>query len=637
MKKLILFSIIMVILLTSCSSVISKVTATPVIFTQTPITTNITHTQQPIETPAPTVTPTKIPIGITEITNLGKGSANLIEWSPDRNSYIIGGSLGIHIFNSDSLEVTNYIPKENVIDVEFSPDGQLIGVRGHHYVTIIRLGDNETIFENDRGFTREMAFSPDSHLYAYGLSGCWDATCNDIIIIHDYSAQEEVITLSIPVGYDPVRVRNIAISSDNSRLAAMGSDRRIYIWDILTGNLIETLPEYRESVSHLKFNPTNNNLLASSSDDGSIRIWDIQNKNIRISFQGFPGTIKTIRFSEDGSSLEIISDSSTQIFNPSSGALISREIFPDTDTSLLLQLRSAGGFIDSLTALAYSPDGQTLAVGSHASSPVLLWDIATQQIQATIDTEAIKLVYSNQGHLLISVDYDDNISVWDTGSLNELQTFVVSPVDSIVFSPNDSNIAISSEGTIHFLDIQQETIDNSIHTDEEKLILLSYSQNGDVISAVDPNSFSVRSWNLSSGEELETFIPPNDPNYREAVNLSDNVLAIFKQTGVENNSIEIWDTLTGEKLQTFFGVDDYMYPRFVFSPDNRVVAISYFYGITLYCTETGNPIYVHDEQVGWARMSFSPDGNYFVIGDGYGNIRLWDVSHIVQAPSCANP
>lgn len=625
MIKTILRFLILAMLLTSCSY--ARINTTPIIPTQTPTSTS---------TPIPTVTLTPIPIGIKEIANLGKGSADLVEWSPDGKFYIIGGSLGIRIYDANSHNEVKYIPKEFVNNVWFSPDGQLIGVRSSKYLTIIRLSDEKVLFEIESTQLSEMAFSTDSRLFAYVL-GCWQNECSDTIIVHDYSAQKDILKLNIQTDSELVFLNKIAFNSDNTLLAAAGSNGLIYVWDISTGKLIVTLKGHKKSVIDLQFSPNSSDLLASSSYDGTVQLWDIkQNKTTKI-LSGFQSEFEKIIFSSDGSTLEVFTDSLVQTFDTISWKKLSSEKYTDADSLLLQELRSNGGYIEFTGGFAYSPDGQTLAVGSSASSPVLLWDITTKQIKATIETEASRLVYSHQGLLLTSVDDDGNISVWDANNYAQLQTTKISPVDSIVFSPDDLNIAVSSEGKILIWNIQQDKIVQIINTGSEKAILLTYDPNGDAISAVDENSFSIKSWNTSTGEVVHSFTPPENLDYRQVVNLSNDVLAIFKQTGIQNNVIELWDIVSGEKSQEFKGINDYVYPRLAYSPNRKVVAISYFYGITFYCSNTGKPIYVYDEEVNWVKFSFSPDGNYLAIGDSRGNIRLWDVSRIVQESSCENP
>jgi WD40 repeat protein len=118
---------------------------------------------------------------------------------------------------------------------------------------------------------------------------------------------------------------------------------------------------------------------------------------------GFGGDIK-ISYSPDGSILEIFTDAVVHTFDTATAKIVSNQKYTDTDALLLQELPSSQGYIGRVDGLVYSPDGQTLAVSNHTSSPVLLWDIPTKQIKATIETAASRLVYSHRGELLASVD-----------------------------------------------------------------------------------------------------------------------------------------------------------------------------------------------------------------------------------------
>lgn len=629
MNKTVLSILLSVLFLASCSSSRSNIaTATPIIPTQTPALTR---------TPTPSVTPTPIPIEITEIFNLGKGSANDIAWSPDGKLYAVGGSLGVHLFDAKTSKEISFIPLELAVIISFSPDSQLLGVESADYIRIVNVTDGKILVEIKGLTTGHIAFAPNSRTFAYVL-GCWERECNDSIHIWDIETNKEILAINIQPATEIITFSQISFNPAGTDLVGAGSDNMVYVWDVSSGKLKFSMKGHTKQVVDLQFSPANGNLLASSSDDGTVRLWNIeQNKTIKI-LSGFQGKIKKLTFSSDGSTFEVFTDNLVQTFDTVSWKRLSSKKYADTDSLLLQELRSNGGYIEFVDGFAYSPDGRTLAVGSYASSPILLWDIATKQIKATLETKASRLIYSHQGLLLASVDDDDgNISVWDMSNYAQLKSIKTSPVDSIVFSPDDLNIAFSSEGKIIIWNIQQDKIVQTINTDSEKAILLTYASDGNIIYAVDESSFLVRAWSTSTKEMVLSFAPPENPDYRQAVNLSNDVLAIFEQTDFQNNVIELWDIVSGEKIQEFKGINDYMYPRLTYSPDRKVVAISYFYGITFYCSNTGKPIYIYDKEVNWVKFSFSPDGNYLAIGDSDGNIRLWDVSRIVQASSCANP
>jgi WD40 repeat protein len=68
-----------------------------------------------------------------------------------------------------------------------------------------------------------------------------------------------------------------------------------------------------------------------------------------------------------------------------------------------------------VTALAFSPDGQTVATGSHDQT-VKLWDAATGQEQATLRGHAgavTAVAFAPDGRHLATASYDQTVRLWE--------------------------------------------------------------------------------------------------------------------------------------------------------------------------------------------------------------------------------
>jgi WD40 repeat protein len=66
----------------------------------------------------------------------------------------------------------------------------------------------------------------------------------------------------------------VAFSPDGTQLASGSEDKRIKLWQVSSGNCLNTLEGHQNLVRSVAFSP-DGTLLASGSDDATIRIWDL--------------------------------------------------------------------------------------------------------------------------------------------------------------------------------------------------------------------------------------------------------------------------------------------------------------------------------------------------------------------------
>ena len=68
--------------------------------------------------------------------------------------------------------------------------------------------------------------------------------------------------------------RPIAVSPQNDRLAAAGTDKTVRVWDAATGRTIWTFRGHTNQVQEAAFSPCGTRL-ASVGWDGTARVWDV--------------------------------------------------------------------------------------------------------------------------------------------------------------------------------------------------------------------------------------------------------------------------------------------------------------------------------------------------------------------------
>jgi chemotaxis protein histidine kinase CheA len=138
--------------------------------------------------------------------------------------------------------------------------------------------------------------------------------------------------------------------------------------------------------------------------------------------------------------------------------LIAVLIVPGQKLSQQKQPRTLHGHTSSVTSVAFSPDGQTLA-SSSTDHTIKLWAAASGQSVRTLQghTDAVNSVaFSPDGRTVASGSYDQTIKLWDAATRQNLRTLQdhTGGVNSVAFSPDGRTLASgSADSTIKLWDV----------------------------------------------------------------------------------------------------------------------------------------------------------------------------------------
>jgi WD40 repeat protein len=224
---------------------------------------------------------------------------------------------------------------------------------------------------------------------------------------------------------EPVQALSLALSPDGSTAALGMWDGTVQIHRAADGQLQNTLSGHPDQVQSVLYSP-DGALLASSSME-EVRLWSARDGQLLLTLQVPGGWVTDLAFSLDGGLLATFSaDGSVRLWQASDGSPLGAG----------MSSPEAGWE----GALAFSPDGSTLALGTHLS--VLLWLVPEGSLSKTIPLSApvaTSLSFSTDGALLAAGLSDGKIEWWKPAE-DEVAYSLVGHTDSV------TSLAFSSDG-----------------------------------------------------------------------------------------------------------------------------------------------------------------------------------------------
>ncbi|HSF83853.1 MAG TPA: hypothetical protein VLA49_21670, partial [Anaerolineales bacterium] len=340
-----------------------------------------------------------------------------VAWSPGSTMLASGGD-DQKVFLWD-LSTSQAIQKleghiSNVLSVAFSFDGTLLASGGD-------IPDNSIIVWDTQTY-QQLAQLSDNSLSVQKVS--FLPTAGDVLLAsgsRDASLGLYEVTTEQPLNRSLVTGRGDIIASGWDQTGAPLLARYIDTQaDLKVTRLVDgSEQELRSALSNFRrlssaaFSPDGKNL-AYSTDTGRLIIVDIESGTEVSEFPNAPGPADALALND-----RYLASSHCAAPSPGASTCAQNEIWLWDLSTLAPSGDPLAGHTDYITALAFSPDGNTLASGS-LDKTIIHWDLDTREPEGLPLSRhrggVTSLAFSPDGKLQASGSADQKIILWDVES-----------------------------------------------------------------------------------------------------------------------------------------------------------------------------------------------------------------------------
>jgi len=503
---------------------------------------------------------------------------------------------------------------EEVTTLAFSPDSKSLA-SGSNDQSIrlwkVSLADDHINYDEHKGYVWTAAFSPDGKMIA-------DAGVDRVIYVRDAGGK---VLHKLEGHTAPVTA--LAFSGDNSKLASVGGDTVVRVWDVKEGKLLKELKGHTAPVMAVAFG--GNNLILTGGIDKTPRLWDVS-KDAPV--HTFPANKSAI------SAVAVRADGKQALVGSADGMLRVYDI-----TAAPKELSATTAHLAGIGAVTYGPDGTKLAT-CGGDGLVKYWNLSESGANSML-TEfkghgkpVSSVAFSGDGRFIVSGGGDLVVRVWDLSNKTELRALRghADWVSSVAFAPNGQTILSAGvDKTVKVWELSSgETAKPIGHS--RRLNTIAVSADGRWVASGSEDK-TIKVWDAAAGTEAFTLDVTSGGHDADVTALAFEPSGKRLVSAGDDRKIVVWDMETRKPVTTL-NVDQRV-PFMLFASkgdkfvawqssrrgDNEVNNIKSY-------DPDGKPLNSLDlKDRAVLCMTFSADGEVAALGFSDGSVQLWKLTN----------